>query len=629
MLFLQSIDFGTGTVTKLMDYYSRTLKISIRRLRNTVVVTNLFVELWSIIQNVVKTPDRSEGVLIGGPMGTGKTTSLFYLYYKLKSLPCFSLIISPAMFQNNEYLPHLVSFCQGSLLFPDVIIHNYRCMHRRVTVLACVYVCPNDHELRLLLFDMMGVFDILPSTVNQITIQGDETLDDILNCIINFESTEQSGVLLIEMGTIRTQNEEYVAKALEYGMLASSKGWYLVISTSSGSAWQVSKTKDNTHRANIVDYMRIFSVRFKSVCSQNFTRPEALKFMELLDIDPQLDTLYKNTNWNPRLLSCFEGTVDKTKYWRAYQVCVDVVLDIIYNLVESMAEDRFSNSLNSSLRWLSSAKQEIPIPNDSKESYKCSYVARENLTRMYNKKGDSHNFYLELWIPCLYENLVVKLKEKYYSLSSTDSAIHQSPILQGYIFEQRFLSHCRLDNLSVAVIDQSESVENLTFDVNYANFQQQGPLTNLVPGQIHHLRVEHPAIDAVCYAKEKSSSSDDDNWFLLLIQVSLSCYEDHRSKGFDIGKSVVGDEKREVGGANVSVAKYYNKLNIQDSHVVYIYASPKSLEEPCKAEFTQELSERVTRTQPCIELSKYRYGFVMKNSKASHLLQQLEQEIRL
>ena len=460
--------------------------------------------------------------------------------------------------------------------------------------------------------------------MNEITIQ-DETLDNILHSIFNF-STERSRVLLIEMGTIRAQNEEYVAKALQRGLFASSRGWYLVISTSSGSAWQVSKTKDNMHRNSIVALMREFRVRCKSVCSQNFTRPEALKFMELLDIDTsQLDALYAHTNWNPRLLRCFEGTVDKSKYWVAYEVCVDVVLDIICNLVESMAEDRFSYLMNSCLRWLSSAKQAIPIPNKSMESYDSSYVARENLTRKYNEEGDSDNFYLELWFPSLYKMLVVKLKEKYYSLSSTDSAIHRSPILQGYIFEERFLSHCRLDALSVAVIDQSGKLDILTFDVIPASFQQPGPLTTLARGQIYHLRIDHPAIDAVCYAKE----SGVENWFLLLIQVSLSCYEDHRSKGFDIGKSVVGDEKRVGGGANVSVAKYYrNKLNIQDSHVAYIYASPKSLKEP-RAEFTQELLDRNLRSHTSTELSKYRYGFVMDRSTTSDIPKQLEQEIRV
>ena len=227
--------------------------------------------------------------------------------------------------------------------------------------------------------------------------------------------------------------------------------------------------------------------------------------------------------------------------------------------------------------------QAIPL-KDAKD-YMCSYVALENITRMYEKEGDRENFYLELWIPGLYEKLVTKLKDNFMT-ASIDSAIRHSPILQGYVFEGKFLSTPRLNDLSVTVIAQSQDATTFTFDVTPANFQLSQPLAQLLPGQIHHLRVEHPAIDAVCYATERSSKE----WFLLLIQVSLRSYEDHASKGIDLHKCVVGAEKKFAGA--VSVANYYsNQLTttITDDHVAYIYASPKALQQPHKTDFTQEL----------------------------------------
>ena len=126
----------------------------------------------------------------------------------------------------------------------------------------------------------VGVFAILPSTVNTITKRGnkvtrDDEFYDILECI--FDSTGGSQrFLLIEMGNIR---DELVDKALTYGAQAYSIGWYVVIATSSGYGWQV--LPHNTHRSNITSLLRGFGNLFDSVESHHFTRAEALKYKTL------------------------------------------------------------------------------------------------------------------------------------------------------------------------------------------------------------------------------------------------------------------------------------------------------------------------------------------------------------
>lgn len=84
----------------------------------TLIVSTLLKDLWGIVQRVVSgdATGRMEcGIMVLGPRGTGKTTSLLYVMKKLKenSKHC-SLLISLSC-DKPAFLDYLKWFCDGML----------------------------------------------------------------------------------------------------------------------------------------------------------------------------------------------------------------------------------------------------------------------------------------------------------------------------------------------------------------------------------------------------------------------------------------------------------------------------------------------------------------------------------
>ena len=63
------------------------------------------------------------------------------------------------------------------------------------------------------------------------------------------------------------------------------------------------------------------------------------------------------------------------------------------------------------------------------------------------------------------------------------------------------------------------------------------PLHTIAQGSLVQLREKHPVIDAVTRVKDQT----DKEW-LLLIQVSLSAYSEHKSKAGDLQKRITWPE---------------------------------------------------------------------------------------
>ena len=117
--------------------------------------------------------------------------------------------------------------------------------------------------------------------------------------------------------------------------------------------------------------------------------------------------------------------------------------------------------------------------------------------------------------------------------------------------------------------------------------------------QIYHLRPNHPAIDGVCVAVDSINVK-----YLLLLQVSISEYRKHESKGIDIRKPVdTGFEGKVHRG---TIAEYYKNLaRVGDENVMYI--SPKEPKAPDFSTFVQEL--RSPNTRAATSSPQYYYGF--------------------
>ena len=142
----------------------------------------------------------------------------------------------------------------------------------------------------------------------------------------------------------------------------------------------------------------------------------------------------------------------------------------------------------------------------------------------------------------------------------------------------------------------------MTFNVQPAQFQNSTALTQMSCGVLHHLRVGHPAIDAVYKVKENGGDT-----YLLLIQVSLCTYGEHKAKAITIHKSVTGNEKERAG---VGVSNYLRMTGCEN--MVYIYASPASLVPPGEDTFAQEVRSHGTRSGSGVSRRCCWYGFVLQ-----------------
>ena len=145
-----------------------------------------------------------------------------------------------------------------------------------------------------------------------------------------------------------------------------------------------------------------------------------------------------------------------------------------------------------------------------------------------------------------------------FKTSSDDDMIKRCPSVRGLIFEHEFLTHTELRILTVSAINEEETKpRTFSFCINPAYCQMQDALSSLSPSCLHCLRPGHRAIDAVCLTAETGSGEN----YLLLIQVSLSNYANHKSKALDINSKVVSVENEVCKNDDVkSIGEYYRTL---------------------------------------------------------------------
>ena len=100
------------------------------------------------------------------------------------------------------------------------------------------------------------------------------------------------------------------------------------------------------------------------------------------------------------------------------------------------------------------------------------------------------------------------------------------------------------------------------------------PLQELHEGVLYHLREKHPVIDAVGLLRD----SEKELW-LVLIQISMSTYQTHRSKAQNVKDFVNGAEKATcICNIQHTLLSYYEKLVLGVSFKsLYVYVSPKQL----------------------------------------------------
>ena len=428
----------------------------------------------------------------------------------------------------------------------------------------------------------------------------------------NQELAKQQPYFFVDLCYV-TSNQPVVLEVVDLAATAQLRGWYVILSYSSGGGWMIEQSSSLTSQIRV--NLGKLDERSYQLRTTVFSNEEAKKYIDEFQVDVEkLKEQGIEVANNPFLLSCFHDTksaadTDDTDVERS-RTGEMRYMDRIHHLTERFLRTfsdpvhQFS-SFNNCLTYLEVARHGATLTNHLLQKYKNSYLALEYLTEL--EKNADGAYTIKLQFPSMYDVIVNKLKE---SFKERKIAVLEQPVVKGYIFETSFLQYKDLRSLTISVVGLNVNSLTLTFpNLTPAVIQESEPIhSELIPNQIYHLRSKHPAIDGVCVTVTDDSLNVR---YLLLLQVSLRDYRTHISKGIDIRKKVpASDEGRFCEGDRKTIAEYYKALaKIEDdSRVIYAYVSPSQLGDPTKEDFSQELKSHDTRTQT-LTTPEYLYGF--------------------
>ena len=346
---------------------------------------------------------------------------------------------------------------------------------------------------------------------------------------------------------------------------------YVVISSSSGSGWnKASMSASTVAGKNASERWKTLRRDLAVFKSTNFTNVEASLYMKMYKIDEKWkDGLLALTGGNPLLLSYFRSC--NTNYQKYYMGVTDVsheVDKVVLNLLEMKENEVLESKLQNCKKWLMHALNSWAIEPGDMKDFMNSYIALENLVY---RREDANECTFTLSFPSLYGNFIKHLKKCF---REKKDAYLKSPTVQGLIFEEEVLN-C-LENLQIDVKNWKNELLHLEFSFEKATYQLSTLLKDIKIGVLYHLHAGHHVIDGVCVAKDVNKNE----WYLLLIQVSLSTYSSHPSKAYDIRKTLSGTEDFIWEYYLKLVNKVHESPLVTDDHVVYVYASPAQTECP-------------------------------------------------
>lgn len=136
------------------------------------------------------------------------------------------------------------------------------------------------------------------------------------------------------------------------------------------------------------------------------------------------------------------------------------------------------------------------------------------------------------------------------------------------MFERKFFFHEDVSNKQWDIValdihrEKSELVCIKFSNVKTASFQEKGDVKQMFSKQMYYLKQGHEAINAVLKVCNESGEE-----YLLLIQMSLSKYEEHGAKHVSINNRYKPYKK--------TIIDYYRDLcKVEETNCVYLYISP-------------------------------------------------------
>jgi len=293
-----------------------------------------------------------------------------------------------------------------------------------------------------------------------------------------------------------------------------------------------------------------------------FTDSEAKVFwpgrqaLELMAVQPL-------TNYNPSLLKLCKYKEDISAAFKS--VWSEVKKHTAGMMKSLCAQDAiwYENNTQSSMDILYFAANDLSMSNDHYLLYCSTWLDMEGVT--YAVKDNANDvFYPKVNFP-----LIVNVLMEHFRSMEVPCEVYND-IMKGYRFQARFLNNP--GDLYITY-NRGESTQAIAVFKNVVPLpaSEGVALKALSLGSLVQLREKHPVIDAVARLKDES----DKEW-LLLIQVSLSKYNEHKSKAGDLQKTITWPESVSTTRANCTWLQYYCDL-CPNLDCMFVYISPKEL----------------------------------------------------
>lgn len=420
----------------------------------------------------------------------------------------------------------------------------------------------------------------------------------LLNSFVTYNA-QSKPVVLIDLSNWTAYPKEAVK------ILANVELWRgkctIVVAHSSGVGTFRSEEKPSRRMMRLESEQRIklfpfteneAKIYIKTFCSQLSSYMTGLKDL---------------TNYNPYLLylcsnkSCLEDATDSvTRHVRKH----------VDNVKTSLVSNRYEwvqHNLSVSEEMLHYAVNQMAVKNTRKKMYNNSWIHAEGITYIAEER-EGDKFVLRVNFP----PIVVYLKEMLKLKCKTSNTSYNS-IICGFRFEDEIVKEAESKQLVLTCkkngeCAQTESVAK-TFTFQCCVEMEFNPLTHMNENVLYHVRGKHPVIDVVGKLKDENG----EQW-LLLIQISLSAYANHKSKAVDLWKNITEPEKTHSSDHDKTWLHYYRSLTSGDVTCMYVYISPEEIADvPDILAFS--VGSQTRENNMMKEKSDLFLGLVMKNSQ--------------
>ena len=334
------------------------------------------------------------------------------------------------------------------------------------------------------------------------------------------------------------------------------------------------------HRNHATFYGDLRNKGGELITFQNFTEEQARQYIETFATESAIDAIddFKvMTNFNPMLLNV-AMTVPKGYGFQDRQVVAvrTAVTDYVASTLavpQQIADlNLFNYKLGRTNEFLYYAKTNHNLLKSEYQSFLESWVYQEG--HCYITSFGTDNFNIALNFPRSDEMISQQIARVVRMKSPLDFHCNDATLL-GCQLEFEFTTACQQSPKFAITHGGRTSTFTISACLNIENMSEA-----LNMGVLYKLYASHPAIDFV------GQFETDNSVYLLMIQVSLSTYVNHKSKVCHLTHTYQNYKEF----VKMTVLQYYKSIANTNAIVLFVYVSPQEMDVP--SSLVRQISDR-------------------------------------